>query len=119
MCLFFFKKLNTDLQDKIKGICNISELFGGGMVTRGVSLYLRGTKNGGNQMNKSSLDSERVNGGKEEDGGRNGILPEFKLLFSSSIKSSPVMLRSHIWESCTDTNYYIPLLYATLETGEF
>ena len=35
-------------------------------------------------MNKSSLDSGRVNGGKEEDGGRDGILPEFKLLFSSS-----------------------------------
>ena len=70
-------------------------------------------------MNKSSLDSERVNGGKEEDGGRDGILPEFKLLSSSSFKSSPVMLRCLIRERCTDTSYYIPLLSATLETGEF
>ena len=70
-------------------------------------------------MNKSSLDSESVKGGilkKEE--WRKEFLPEFKLLYSSSFKSSPVMLKSLFWESCTDTSYYIPLLFTTLETGD-
>jgi len=68
MCLFFFKKLKTSLQDK--SICNISELLGVGMVTRGCFTLLRGTKKGGNQMNKSSLDSEHLKGGilKKEEG---------------------------------------------------
>jgi len=34
-------------------------------------------------MNKSSLDSELVKGGNiKEEGGREGVLPEFKLLYS-------------------------------------
>jgi len=69
-------------------------------------------------MNESSLDSEHVKRGIKE-GGKEGILPESKLLYSSSFKSYPVMLKSLFWESCTDTSYYIPLLFTTLETGEF
>ena len=69
-------------------------------------------------MNKSSLDSERVKGEilKNEEW-RKECLPKFKLLYSSSFKSSPVMLKSLFWESCTDTSY-IPLLFTTLETGD-
>jgi hypothetical protein len=55
-------------------------------------------------MNESSLDSERVKRGIKE-GGKEGILPESKLPYSSSLKSSPVMLKSLIWESCTDKSF--------------
>jgi len=68
-------------------------------------------------MNKSSLDSESVKGGiLKKEGGRDFVRIQATILFF--IQSYPVMLKSLFWESCTDTSYYIPLLFTTLETGD-
>jgi len=102
ICLFLSKKLNISSQDKLKGICDISELLGVEMVTRdGVSL--RGIKNRNNQTKKGSLDSERVKGTilkKREE--REGFFARNSSYFSFFQKLPCLMLKSVIWESCTD-----------------
>jgi hypothetical protein len=52
-------------QDKrqTRAFATFQNYLGVGMVTRGCFTLLRGTKKGGNQMNKSSLDSEHLKGG--------------------------------------------------------
>ena len=66
------------------------------MVTRGC--FTKRHQGGGqsNQMNKSSLDSERVKGGRlKKDGGRFFARIQATLFFF--FKSSPVMLKSLIF----------------------
>lgn len=102
MCLFLSKKLNIGSQDKLKGICDISELLGVEMVTRdGVSL--RGIKKGDNQTKKDSLDSERVKACKgdniKEEGGKGRIFcSKFKLFFFLSKASLSDAQKCHLGE---------------------